>query len=174
MELSLHFCLMPSRALPHMTPDRRSLTAYVGLSKALLNGTLSGKPALRSSTRRDLQVISFVAKKDAVILGAKTDDRRFDALWLFGIADPAAGITSESFENPHGSLLVDTAQVRTSLAPSGDSLSHCGAAWAPARRPSFPNRPLSNQNPRGFPRAGLACYASTTRRPSAIALVCFA
>jgi hypothetical protein len=63
----------------------------------------------------DLKKLALIPEENAVILGAKPDHRRFDALKLLCIALSASCVAGQSFENPQGGPLFNRAQISPGL-----------------------------------------------------------
>ena len=107
---------------------------------------------------QDLQEVALVAEKDAVVLGAETEQGWMYDSQLLYVALARVRIACERFEYLQGNRLVNVAQVGPSVFRLNNALSHCGAGVVPARfpRPSFPNRPGSGRNPPESLHAGWA------------------
>ena len=89
-------------------------------------------------------MIALVAEKDAVILGAQANERRFDTTKLLRVACAGAGIARRRPEDLQSDGLLDAADVGSGLFGPDDALSHSGGAFLPgaAARPSVPSPPM--------------------------------
>src|ERR1035437_2780806 len=153
--------------LPTCSPSRRRGRTWGRSVRSSWLRSPSAASLLAIQHAGDFQVVTLVAKENAVVLGSQAHQGRLDIAKLLCVPLAGLGITRQRLEGLQGDGLLNAVNVWLGLLGPDDPPTHCVGVLLPATVPcpSCPNRPWSGRTPQELPHSGSVGYASTIRRP---------